>query len=160
MSKYKVHWIFKWQYNIVNNIVIRQYFVKWWDSFKHQRIIDQVKQEFSIVIPTPIQQSPIAPIQQKSTTSVSQTYSTVRLGSPSSNIKTSKSKSKTKSNKTELLKDNTELLRVVNLLLAQVQAKSTIKEESDGSTDSEASEASTSKDPYESRSQDAYDPFA
>ena len=34
MSKYKVPWIFKWQYNIANNIVNRQYFIKWWDGFK------------------------------------------------------------------------------------------------------------------------------
>ena len=114
------------------------------------------------MIPTPIQQSPIAPIQQKPTTSLNQSYSTVRLGSPSSIIKTSKFKSKTKSKKVELLKDETELLRVANLLLAQVLAQSIVKEESDGcndSTDSEALETSTSKDPYGSQSQDAQDPF-
>ena len=48
MSNYKVSWIFKWQYNLSNNIVSRQHFVKWWNAFQAHCIIDQVQQEFPV----------------------------------------------------------------------------------------------------------------
>ncbi|XP_057481953.1 uncharacterized protein LOC130768858 [Actinidia eriantha] len=155
MSKYKVPWIFKWQYNIANNIVIRQHFVKWWDAFKHYRIIDQVKLEFPVLVPTPIptpvKQIPTASSQP--TPDPQQGYSTVNLGSPSSSHRTSKSK-KSKSKKIEFIQDNTELLRVANLLLAQVQAQaqSAVKEESesDSSNCSTAQSEPNNNNPYAS----------
>ena len=79
ISKYKVPWILKWQYNIVTpkytetfelqrteikavvinhgqtDMVTRQFFVKWWDKFNHERIIGQVKKEFPISTVTPTQ---------------------------------------------------------------------------------------------------------
>ena len=78
ISKYKVHWIVKWQYNIVTpqysetfelpgtnvkasiinhgqtDMVTRQIFTKWWDKFNHERIIGQVKKEFPIVNSIPV----------------------------------------------------------------------------------------------------------
>ena len=136
MSKYKVPWIFKWQYNIVNNIVIRQYFVKWWDAFKQQYIIDQVKQKFPVQVPAPVQQiTALFQVQQNP----------VRLGSPSSSSKPTEFKSKSKSK-------NSELLIVAKLILVKAQAIN--EEESDGSNDFANSKASTSKDPYGSQSQD------
>ncbi|GFZ19188.1 hypothetical protein Acr_27g0009270 [Actinidia rufa] len=161
MAKYKVPWIFKWQYNIANHIVIRQHFVKWWDAFKHPRIIEQVKLEFPVLVPSPVKQvapssSVIAPASVKSS------YSTAQLDCPSTSNKSSKSK--TKSSKTKsTTQDNTELLRVANLLLAQVQAQaqSKVKEESSSSNSTTAQSAqSESPDPYGSQAQDAQDPFA
>ena len=167
MAKYKVPWIFKWQYFIHNHIVIRQHYVKWWDAFKHPRVIEQVKLEFPVLAPTPVTTVPAAPAATRSP------YSTMKLDSPSTSSKTSKPKqSKTKSSKSKspspaFIQDNTELLRVANLLLAQVQAQaqaqvqSTIKEESASSNSSTAQSAqSESPDPYGSQFQDAQDPFA
>ncbi|GFY97937.1 hypothetical protein Acr_12g0004780 [Actinidia rufa] len=167
MAKYKVPWIFKWHYNIANRLVIRQHFVKWWDAFKHPRIIDQVKLEFPVLVPAPVKQVPPAPassIKQMPAAPAApkSTYSTANLDSPSSSSKPSKAKSsKSKSKTPEFIQDNTELLRVANLLLAQVQAQaqSAIKEESASSNDSTAQSAqSESPDPY--GPQDAQDPFA
>lgn len=68
MLKYKVSWIFKWQYSLSNDIVSRQHFVIWWNAFKAHRIIEQVQQEFPVNIhaPTPAmvksQQNPNASV--------------------------------------------------------------------------------------------------
>ena len=81
MLKYKILWIFKWQYNIVNNKIIKQYFFQRWYSFKQQQTINQVKQEFPLLVPTLVQHSPIDPVTQRSI------YSTIRLVIPSSSFK-------------------------------------------------------------------------
>ena len=76
ISKYKVPWIVKWQYKLVNpkyeeaffipgsnitasvinhgqvDIVVRQVFSKWWDKFNFERIIGQVTKEFPNSLPT------------------------------------------------------------------------------------------------------------
>ncbi|GFS34438.1 hypothetical protein Acr_00g0034070 [Actinidia rufa] len=167
MAKYKVPWIFKWQYNIANRLVIRQRFVKWWDAFKHPRIIDYVKLEFPVLVPAPVKQVPPAPASSvkqvpAAPAAPKSSYSTANLDSPSSSSKSGKTKSsKSKSKTPEFIQDNTELLRVANLLLAQVQAQaqSAIKEESASLNDSTAQSAqSESPDPY--GLQDAQDPFA
>ncbi|GFZ00824.1 hypothetical protein Acr_14g0004590 [Actinidia rufa] len=169
MAKYKVSWIFKWQYNIANRIVIRQHFVKWWDAFKHPRIIDQVKLKLHVLVPTPVKQVPAAPAASVKHVPTAPAppksdYSTARMDSPSSSSRPSKIKlSKSKSKTPEFIQDNTELLRVANLLLAQVQAQaqSAIKEESASSNSSTAQSAqSESPDPYRSLAQDAQDSFA
>ena len=54
MAKYKVPWIFKWQYCKIDNLIIRQHFVKWWASFDHNKTIGFVQKEFPVRIPTPI----------------------------------------------------------------------------------------------------------
>ncbi len=67
ISKYKIPWIVKWQYQLMKNpiieqwvqtsqtsqalvkhhsqfdLVTRQFFVKWWDKFEYNRIISQVQ---------------------------------------------------------------------------------------------------------------------
>lgn len=72
IGKYSVIWILKWQYHLTSPIKIitaqssaelrnafisqvsqfdvatRHYFIKWWDKFKVERIIDQVQKEFHI----------------------------------------------------------------------------------------------------------------
>ncbi|KAL7179660.1 hypothetical protein ACSBR1_042962 [Camellia fascicularis] len=116
ISKYKVPWIFKWQYAISDNLAIRQHFVKWWDNFKPQRIIDQVQEEFPVNLNAPTsamvkaQQNPIASVTQGTQGSP---IPPVRLGSPTTSFskpKSSKSKSaqskpkaKTKSSSDELI---------------------------------------------------------
>ncbi|GFY87526.1 hypothetical protein Acr_05g0011650 [Actinidia rufa] len=167
MAKYKVPWIFKWQYNIANRIVIRQHFVKWWDASKHPRIIDQVKLEFPVLAPAPVKhvpvkQVPAAPAAPPAAPTLS--YSMAKLDCPSSSSRPNKPKSsKSKSKTPEFIQDNTELLRVANLLLAQVQAQaqSAVNEESASSNSSTAQSAqSESPNPYGSLAQDAQDPFA
>uniref|UniRef100_A0A2N9ENV5 Uncharacterized protein n=1 Tax=Fagus sylvatica TaxID=28930 RepID=A0A2N9ENV5_FAGSY len=44
--KYKVPWIVKWSYQIKDNILIRNFAVKWWDNFDSDRIIKFVYDEF------------------------------------------------------------------------------------------------------------------
>lgn len=133
MAKYKVPWIFKWRYHIQSDILTRQMLVKWWDTYKHQRVIDQVKQEFPVnIMATPIRAIHPSPPE----------VSTIRLGSPSPSIRTSKSKtSKSKS---------TKLLELAQQLIAQASQAS----------DSSSEDSVTSKSPYDSLFQDAQDPFA
>jgi hypothetical protein len=145
MAKYKVPWIFKWRYNISENIVTRQFLVKWWDKFNQQRIIDQVKIEFPVKVPTPVN-IPVRQVQQ-SQASVP-TASTIRLGSPAaSSSGPSKVKGKSKPSCSELLK-------LAQQLLAQAS-----QTEDDGSSE-ESATATSRRDPYSSLFQDAQDPFA
>jgi hypothetical protein len=44
--KYKVPWIVKWSYQIKDNILIRNFAVKWWDNFDRDRIVKFVFDEF------------------------------------------------------------------------------------------------------------------
>ncbi|GFZ15690.1 hypothetical protein Acr_25g0000990 [Actinidia rufa] len=129
--------------------------------------LQTVKLEFPVLVPAPVKQVPQAPASSVKQVPAAlavpkSSYSTVNLDSPSSSSKPSKTKSsKSKSKTPEFIQDNTELLRVANLLLAQVQAQaqSAIKEESASSNDSTAQSAqSESPDPY--GLQDAQDPFA
>ncbi|KAI8558939.1 hypothetical protein RHMOL_Rhmol04G0135200 [Rhododendron molle] len=65
MIKYKVPWIVKWRYQLLNNIVSRQYLVKWWGQYNHQKIVNQVQLEFPAKIPIPAQ-NPVQPIEAAS----------------------------------------------------------------------------------------------
>ena len=47
-TKYKVPWIVKWNYQIKENILIRNFVVKWWDKYNRDRIIKFVYDEFPI----------------------------------------------------------------------------------------------------------------
>ena len=46
MVKYKVRWIVKWSYQIKENILIRNFAVKWWDNYDRDRIVKFVYDEF------------------------------------------------------------------------------------------------------------------
>ncbi|KAI8571495.1 hypothetical protein RHMOL_Rhmol01G0124300 [Rhododendron molle] len=101
VSKYKVPWILKWRYNIEDRTVIRQYLVKWWGSYNHQKIINQVMLEFPVKVPTPVKISTpvkqVQPVKQEDTLvqSDSPTVSNIRLNSPAQrSSRTSKSKTK------------------------------------------------------------------
>ena len=48
---YKIHWISMWNYTINNNLLDREFLVKWWDSFRINKVIDQIHKDF----PPPIQ---------------------------------------------------------------------------------------------------------
>ncbi|XP_028056084.1 DNA-directed RNA polymerase 3, chloroplastic-like [Camellia sinensis] len=71
ISKYKIPWIFKWQYGIDDNIIIRQHIVKWWVKFNVPRILEIVQEKFppDQCAPTPAlakaQQNPTAAITQE-----------------------------------------------------------------------------------------------
>ncbi|GFY87527.1 hypothetical protein Acr_05g0011660 [Actinidia rufa] len=110
----------------------------------------------------PVKQVPAAPAAPPAAPTLS--YSMAKLDCPSSSSRPNKPKSsKSKSKTPEFIQDNTELLRVANLLLAQVQAQaqSAVNEESASSNSSTAQLAqSESPDPYGSLAQDAQDPFA
>ncbi|KAL7239328.1 hypothetical protein ACSBR2_005271 [Camellia fascicularis] len=82
---------------------------------------------------------------------------TVRLGSPSTSIEPSKSKtSKAKPKAKPKSTSSDKLTQMAKLLMAQ--AKSQIEDEA--SDDLASSEASTSHDPYGLQFQDAQDPYA
>ncbi|KAM1077566.1 hypothetical protein ACFX13_025444 [Malus domestica] len=46
MAKYKVPWIFKWNYEYETGQIYRARSVKWWDKFDYGRIISLVSSEF------------------------------------------------------------------------------------------------------------------
>ena len=48
---YKIHWISMWNYTINNNLLDREFLVKWWDSFRINKVINQIHKDF----PPPIQ---------------------------------------------------------------------------------------------------------
>ena len=50
---YKIHWISMWNYTINNNLLDREFLVKWWDSLKIDQIINQVHKDF----PPPVQRA-------------------------------------------------------------------------------------------------------
>ena len=43
---YRIHWISMWNYAINNNLLDREFLVKWWDSLRINQIIDQVHKDF------------------------------------------------------------------------------------------------------------------
>ena len=45
--KYRIHWISMWKYTINNNLLDREFLVKWWDSLGFNHIIDQVYRDFA-----------------------------------------------------------------------------------------------------------------
>ena len=50
---YRIHWISMWKYTINNNLLDREFLVKWWDSLRINHIIDQIHKDF----PPPIQKA-------------------------------------------------------------------------------------------------------
>ena len=50
-AKYKVPWIAKWSYQIKDHVLIRNFSVKWWDSYDKDRIINFVFKEFPVKVP-------------------------------------------------------------------------------------------------------------
>ena len=51
--KYKIHWISMWNYAINQNLLDREFFVKWWDSFRVNDIISKIHKDF----PPPVQKA-------------------------------------------------------------------------------------------------------
>ncbi|KAI8558940.1 hypothetical protein RHMOL_Rhmol04G0135300 [Rhododendron molle] len=139
MIKYRVPWIVKWRYQLLNNIVSRQYLVKWWEQYNHQKIVNQVQLEFLAKIPIPTQ-NPVQPIEAASPRPDSPSISTIRLGSP-----TPRSSQQTRSKK-----KCSKLLILAQQLIAQAS-----QEESDNSSDESAA-----SNPYNAAFQDAQGPFA
>ena len=50
---YRIHWISTWNYSINNNLLDREFLVKWWDSLRIDQIIQKVHKDF----PPPIQKA-------------------------------------------------------------------------------------------------------
>ena len=50
---YRIHWISMWNYAINNNLLDREFLVKWWDSLHIDQIIKQLHKDF----PPPIQRA-------------------------------------------------------------------------------------------------------
>ena len=48
--KYKIHWISMWNYAINQNLLDREFFVKWWDSFRFNEIIAKIHKEFPLLV--------------------------------------------------------------------------------------------------------------
>ncbi|KAI8547564.1 hypothetical protein RHMOL_Rhmol07G0206100 [Rhododendron molle] len=140
MIKYKVPWIVKWKYQLFNNIVSRQYLVKWWGQYNHQKIINQVQLEFPTTVKTPAQQTLAQLVHSDKQEPDSPTVSTIRLGSPAPGP----------SKQTKSKKKCSQLLMLSQQLIAQAS-----QEEEDDSSDE-----SVASNPYGSTFQDAQGPFA
>lgn len=50
---YRIHWISMWNYSINNNLLDREFSVKWWDSIRFNQIISQIHRDF----PPPVQRA-------------------------------------------------------------------------------------------------------
>ena len=53
-QRYKIHWISRWNYSINGNLLDREFFVKWWDSLKINKIISQMHEEYPLPVEKPI----------------------------------------------------------------------------------------------------------
>ena len=52
-AMYRIHWISMWKYTINNNLLDREFLVKWWDILRFREIINQIHKDF----PPPIQKA-------------------------------------------------------------------------------------------------------
>lgn len=52
-ARNKIHWISMWSYAINNNLLNKEFSVKWWDSLKINPVISQIHKDF----PTPTQRA-------------------------------------------------------------------------------------------------------
>ena len=43
---YRVHWISLWNYSINDNLLDREFSIKWWDSLRFDQIISQIHRDF------------------------------------------------------------------------------------------------------------------
>ena len=57
-AKYKVPWIVKWNYQIKDNILIRNFAIKWWDKYNRDRIIKFVYDEFPTEVMKELEDKP------------------------------------------------------------------------------------------------------
>jgi hypothetical protein len=139
MAKYKVPWILKWHYEVKDHILSRHFSVKWWDKFKHDRIISQVNEEFQ-ERPSQLPVLPVTrPSSQIQSQPAAQTPSPQRplvVQSPTSSH-SSKSKGKSKANSSK----SAELKALANQLLEQAVRLSNDNDEEDDvhSTSSDSS---------------------
>ncbi|KAK9997031.1 hypothetical protein SO802_021717 [Lithocarpus litseifolius] len=46
IARYRIHWISMWNYAINNNLLNKEFSVKWWDSLKIDPIISQIHKDF------------------------------------------------------------------------------------------------------------------
>ena len=44
--QYKIHWISMWNYAINQNLLDREFFMKWWDKFRPTNIISKLHNDF------------------------------------------------------------------------------------------------------------------
>ena len=51
---YEIHWISMWNYVINQNLLDREFFVKWWDSFRTTDIISKLHNDFPPPVPRAI----------------------------------------------------------------------------------------------------------
>ena len=133
IEKYKVPQILKWQYDKEGDVLIRRWYVKWWDKFPHtQSIISNVTREFptpsaspALRITTPVQKAEL-------------------VDAPASTFaKTVKPSTKPRKKGSPL----DEIRKDPDALYALIKMISKEKEVAD-SKDEWSSEASVTKDPY------------
>ena len=174
ISKYKVPWIVKWQFNIFTpnhvesyslpgsniihdiiyhsqiDMVSRQVFTKWWDKFNHDRIITQVKKEFPLVNSLPTAPSSIAKIDTGKA-SVSGTKEVKPSVTKASSAKEKKPKSSpTKSSEEKSTKKcfKSEIMKMVMALSKQVSDMNDSEDEEDKPSPP-SDQGSTNEDPYD-----------
>jgi hypothetical protein len=59
-AKYKIPWIVKWSYQIKDHILIKNFSVKWWDSYDRDRIINFVFKEFPVKVVKELEDKPLS----------------------------------------------------------------------------------------------------
>ena len=157
MAKYKIPWIFKWQYKLENHMVLRQLLVKWWDKFNTERVLTQFSEEFSVTPLSSKTPASIQPVPQSPQIPQSPSSSTKKIESPSSSKK-KKAPSPSSSSKAEELKE------LAKQLLQQAARLSTDDEEDHSSSESSSThshQSSPSQPPKRwADYEDSQDPYA
>ena len=55
---YRIHWISMWNNEINNNILNREFSVKWWDSLKIDQVINNLHKDFPLLVQKAITNKP------------------------------------------------------------------------------------------------------
>ena len=148
IAKYKVAWIFRWKYVISDNLVCRQFLIKWWNKFNIQQVIDQVQNDFKIKVPKPVQihDRPPSPYM----------ISNIKLDSPTTSSPPPKSPNQT------IIKFAQQLIMQAAQNPNQDASKALLQIATDMLSQSQDTEASTSstpeQNPFDSLFQDSQDP--
>ena len=164
MAKYKIPWILKWNFEMDTGGIYRTRWVKWWDKFNHQKIIDLVKVEFpqasfqALPIKVSSSSSQALPVHQQfpELPKAQEPVQSLSDISPSSSLKGISKSAKSSSSKKE---KTTQLLDMAQLLMAEAALLQKKKGSDSDSDNSDASSQLPAKWADQADFQDAQDPF-
>ena len=148
IAKYRIPWIFKWNYVIDSKEVHRQHFTKWWDKFKIDRIIDLVLSDFkNTSIPAVAVQTALPAAQSAATQALPEfpeVHQSLLDISPSPSTKGKAKTPSSKKSSSSRKKEQSQLTGLAQQLIEQLRKAE--EREANGS-DSDSSDASSQPPP-------------